>query len=693
MAIRLATSGDLTTYASYAALAYRPMTVNDLIIDAHESASTNQVFIDLPSEFPSFRAGGNIWIKADATGEPYWGLKLTGNGTQWGGGAPVHFKPLTNGDGPVEIKKDRRNTNSYLIEIEDCEYVWWDGVDETQDIWGHVKANFNGLNSYGFEIGKDEAKHSTNLLAIKGKVNGIVIRNCKFSGGGFGKIRILPDDLDDAGTGTRVLEYTVVTHNYVIDDGGNGEAAYILTTDAGNATVSSKKYVLRDNYGMFAGAEAFQLQDLHYDSTFTNIVEHNQFYASAQDGLNPFLAAQASGVQTRMIGDNFKAWKNIFDGGLNNTWNFQSNSSHDNAAFDAGRKVDVRLNYFGRGGNRAFFFNSGALTTRLRIAQNFFDGMTNTYSRYSANSGAEVNTLIELAAPQTTEITDNQYENSRTLITGSDVGDLDNVEQKNNSAATIAAPSYIDIGDIPSPELCWNFHWFQGIDDTTNNVLQNEVVALGWFPRVATVDTGTNIFTLSTDLVSERFVDNDRLLFNIQQSGGTLPTGVSGGTLYYVISASGNTFKISETEGGAEVNITGTGVADWHIIKINDSNYGKRYRALNTVAILAETNWPPYDTTNFIEVTDLPMNFNLSDSALTKLGVGGLSIQTPRTVYDWYRADNAAMTTNLRWVRRTFEPTLNTVEPEIETGYYYSCRPRAGYNGTEVTLPTGILVS
>ena len=42
-------------------------------------------------------------------------------------------------------------------------------------------------------------------------------------------------------------------------------------------------------------------------------------------------------------------------------------------------------------------------------------------------------------------------------------------------------------------------------------------------------------------------------------SGGSMPTGLTAGTRYYVVSASGNTFSVSATKGGAAINTSSTG--------------------------------------------------------------------------------------------------------------------------------------
>lgn len=67
----------------------------------------------------------------------------------------------------------------------------------------------------------------------------------------------------------------------------------------------------------------------------------------------------------------------------------------------------------------------------------------------------------------------------------------------------------------------------------------------------------------ATDLVDAKahaYAAGDRVVFSAEP-GGTLPAGISAGTLYHVI-ASGlvtDGFKVSTTAGGAAVDITGTG--------------------------------------------------------------------------------------------------------------------------------------
>jgi hypothetical protein len=71
--------------------------------------------------------------------------------------------------------------------------------------------------------------------------------------------------------------------------------------------------------------------------------------------------------------------------------------------------------------------------------------------------------------------------------------------------------------------------------------------------------------TVDTTLTNDQFLapghgmaDGDRvILFN--NLGGTLATGLTEGTVYFVVSSATNTFKVSTTSGGSAVDITGLG--------------------------------------------------------------------------------------------------------------------------------------
>jgi hypothetical protein len=69
-----------------------------------------------------------------------------------------------------------------------------------------------------------------------------------------------------------------------------------------------------------------------------------------------------------------------------------------------------------------------------------------------------------------------------------------------------------------------------------------------------TVNAATNVFTHS----GLRTIANDAVL-RLTNSGGALPAGLSAGVDYYVVNASGKTFQLAATLGGAPIDVTDTG--------------------------------------------------------------------------------------------------------------------------------------
>ena len=82
--------------------------------------------------------------------------------------------------------------------------------------------------------------------------------------------------------------------------------------------------------------------------------------------------------------------------------------------------------------------------------------------------------------------------------------------------------------------------------------------------------------TLTNDAllsVSHGMSDGDRvMLFNVFAE--TLPTGVSEGTIYYVVSSTSNSFKVSTTSGGSAVDITATGGGEGYWQRVVPETFG-----------------------------------------------------------------------------------------------------------------------
>lgn len=79
-------------------------------------------------------------------------------------------------------------------------------------------------------------------------------------------------------------------------------------------------------------------------------------------------------------------------------------------------------------------------------------------------------------------------------------------------------------------------------------------------------------------------LDTDTVKFS--NSGGALPAPLSAATTYYVINSAANTFKVSLTSGGAEIDITDTGTGT-HTVLITTSTHGNGLVVLNDHVLIA----------------------------------------------------------------------------------------------------------
>lgn len=76
---------------------------------------------------------------------------------------------------------------------------------------------------------------------------------------------------------------------------------------------------------------------------------------------------------------------------------------------------------------------------------------------------------------------------------------------------------------------------------------------------ISSIDVSTNVFTIASHGLS----NGNRIAF--RNEDGQLPGNVQDDVLYYVISAATNTFKISATSGGSEVDVTSTGFGTQYV--------------------------------------------------------------------------------------------------------------------------------
>jgi hypothetical protein len=132
--------------------------------------------------------------------------------------------------------------------------------------------------------------------------------------------------------------------------------------------------------------------------------------------------------------------------------------------------------------------------------------------------------------------------------------------------------------DVPAGTYGYLTFW-NAISGNTGNFL-------GYGPINGSVkgfaSTDTNLTNDQLFSVAHGLVDTDRvILYNVFAE--TLPTGLAEGTVYFVVSSTTNTFKVSLTSGGAAVDITAVGGGELYFQKIIPEIFGSQGQI--TVAI------------------------------------------------------------------------------------------------------------
>jgi hypothetical protein len=93
---------------------------------------------------------------------------------------------------------------------------------------------------------------------------------------------------------------------------------------------------------------------------------------------------------------------------------------------------------------------------------------------------------------------------------------------------------------------------------TADRIFRLDNSTLGWVPvsKVVALTSISNDSPAEFTLAGHGLSDGDALVLS---TTGTLPTGLTVGTVYYVVNATTSTFNVSETPGGMEVDTTGAG--------------------------------------------------------------------------------------------------------------------------------------
>jgi len=89
---------------------------------------------------------------------------------------------------------------------------------------------------------------------------------------------------------------------------------------------------------------------------------------------------------------------------------------------------------------------------------------------------------------------------------------------------------------------------------------------LGGAPKEFTVDPTTDVFRAE----GHGYADTQTVVF----FGGSCPTGLTEGQIYFVRDATTDTFKVAATSGGLAIDITGVGDVDVVVSKITPETFG-----------------------------------------------------------------------------------------------------------------------
>lgn len=85
-------------------------------------------------------------------------------------------------------------------------------------------------------------------------------------------------------------------------------------------------------------------------------------------------------------------------------------------------------------------------------------------------------------------------------------------------------------------------------------------------PREFQVDLTAN----TVSVPAHGYADGDRVVFY----GGTIPTGVDEGVIYFVRDSTTDTFRIAAVAAGVAIDLTGTGATDCVVSRLIESAYG-----------------------------------------------------------------------------------------------------------------------
>ena len=194
---------------------------------------------------------------------------------------------------------------------------------------------------------------------------------------------------------------------------------------------------------------------------------------------------------------------------------------------------------------------------------------TDNVEYYSSSSSDVRTSLTTSGSPVTVSESSHGAETSDVFITL-----MDNSSNTSTNDWSLFFADRVDIADSSSYDVDIEYSTlpsditaFVGVSDKTTTAgadYTHTDVGLTHDQDFTSSDISTTNDTIT--ITSHGLSNNDPVQFS---STGTLPTGLSSGITYYVVSSTSNTFKVSATSGGAAVDITGGG-SGTHTVSAGD---------------------------------------------------------------------------------------------------------------------------
>lgn len=126
-----------------------------------------------------------------------------------------------------------------------------------------------------------------------------------------------------------------------------------------------------------------------------------------------------------------------------------------------------------------------------------------------------------------------------------------------NFGSVAASGSIANTATLSFPQASGSWGEIIGIGvydaSSAGNLVRSAYLTSGSYYTFSAANTGDLVTAPGHD-----FVDDD-IVVVLDLSGSVLPTGITQGTRYYIISVSGDTFQLSATQGGAAINLTANG--------------------------------------------------------------------------------------------------------------------------------------